>query len=156
MISASRICAANTFAEAKSIALRTRKGNRGNQKFTAARRCSAGNFDRNGRKRKNQTGADGSPKICRRIFPTEFFLSSLPPIGNPELVVAAIAQTLGLKESGEKSLLDALKNFLRERRILLDSGQFRASRSAASLVNELLSAAVFLKILVTSRVALRS
>src|SRR5712691_1287075 len=43
----------------------------------------------------------------------------LAPINDPGLVIATIAQTLGLKEAGERALLDLLKAWLRDKDLLL-------------------------------------
>jgi predicted ATPase len=43
----------------------------------------------------------------------------LAPVGDPGLVISAIAQTLGIKESGGQSLFEALVAHLREKQMLL-------------------------------------
>src|SRR3954453_19754368 len=52
-------------------------------------------------------------------FPDGVCFVSLAPVRDPDLVVAAIAEALGLKESGERSLLRLLKSYLLDRRLLL-------------------------------------
>ncbi len=110
------------------------------------------------------TGAGGSGKttLARTIaaemqaeFSGGVFFVELAAINRPELVAAAIAQVLDVKESGSKSALDALKEFLRERSIFLVLDNFEQLLSAASLLQELCDCAANLKILVTSRAALR-
>ena len=80
---------------------------------------------------------------------------SLAPISDPGLVVAVIAQSLGLRETGNRPLLDILKRFLHDRHLLLVLDNFEQLLQAAPLVAELLSSGRRLKILVTSRALLR-
>ncbi|MGH3087503.1 MAG: helix-turn-helix transcriptional regulator [Rubrobacteraceae bacterium] len=80
---------------------------------------------------------------------------SLAPIRDPELVVPAIAQTLGLREAGEKSLLERLKSLLRNKQLLLLLDNFEQVVEAAPVVTDLLKSCPSLKILVTSRETLR-
>jgi predicted ATPase/DNA-binding winged helix-turn-helix (wHTH) protein len=110
------------------------------------------------------TGAGGSGKTklartiadeCRTEFEDGVFFIELAAVGRAESVAGAIAQVFDLKESGGKSALDALKDFLRERRILLILDNFEQLLSAASSVKEILDSAEHLKILVTSRAPLR-
>jgi len=82
------------------------------------------------------------------------FFVDLAPISDPALVVATIAQTLGLKEAGGQPLLDSLKRYLREKELLLLLDNFEQIVEAAPLVAELLRAAPALKVLVTSRTPL--
>ena len=63
---------------------------------------------------------------------------ALAPINNPDLVAATIAQTLGVKESGNQPIVDNLKNFLHFRQMLLILDNFEQVVSAALLVAELL------------------
>src|SRR5439155_23453426 len=72
-----------------------------------------------------------------------------------DLVAVAIAQELGLHESGGQSLIDALKEYLREKRMLLLLDNFEHLLAAAPLVAELALACSSLKLLATSRAALR-
>src|SRR5215469_7256577 len=52
-------------------------------------------------------------------FPGGVYFISLAPISDPALVVPTIAQTLGLREVGSRSLLDRLKEYLHEKHLLL-------------------------------------
>lgn len=90
-----------------------------------------------------------------RDFPEGVCFVSLAPIRDPDLIVSAVAQTLGLKEAGEKPLLEHLKSYLRDRRLLLVLDNFEHVTQAAPVVTELLSGCPDLKVLVTSRTALR-
>ena len=50
----------------------------------------------------------------------------LAALSDPELVPAAIAQTLGLREVGGRSLLEGVAGFLRDKQLLLHAGQWPA------------------------------
>ena len=78
----------------------------------------------------------------------------LAPISDPTLVVSTIAQTLGLKEVGDRPLLDLLKVSLQDKRLLLLLDNFEQVTMAAPGLSELLAACPYLKILVTSRAVL--
>ncbi|MFL5658078.1 MAG: LuxR C-terminal-related transcriptional regulator, partial [Ktedonobacteraceae bacterium] len=79
----------------------------------------------------------------------------LAPISDPDLVVPAIAQTFGLGETGERSLLELLQAYLREKQLLLLLDNFEQVVAAAPVVTELLVSCPDLKMMVTSRTALR-
>ena len=80
---------------------------------------------------------------------------SLAAIWDQTLIIPTIAQGLDLAESPDRLLFDSLKTFLRDRRMLLVLDNFEQVVAAAPLLTELLSAAGELKMLVTSREALR-
>ncbi|HLM62157.1 MAG TPA: winged helix-turn-helix domain-containing protein, partial [Pyrinomonadaceae bacterium] len=91
------------------------------------------------------TGGTGKTRLARAVaddlsadFADGVFFVELAAISNAELVVPAIAQTLGLKEESGISLMQALKKFLREQRILLVLDNFEQLISAAPLIQELL------------------
>ena len=75
----------------------------------------------------------------------------LAPISDPNLVIPTIAQTLGLREARERSLLEQLQVSLRERQVLLLLDNFEQVVSAATHVADLLTSCPHLKVLVTSR-----
>ncbi len=79
---------------------------------------------------------------------------SLAPISDPELVLPTIAQALDLKEVGEKSLLDLLHAFLRDKHLLLLLDNWEQVITASSLLANLLTCSPQLKILITSRAVL--
>jgi predicted ATPase/transcriptional regulator with XRE-family HTH domain len=79
---------------------------------------------------------------------------ALAPLGNPALVLATIAQALGVTETGSRPLLDQLTAALQAKRRLLVLDNFEHLLDAAPLVVELLEACVGLKALITSRAAL--
>jgi predicted ATPase/DNA-binding CsgD family transcriptional regulator len=70
-------------------------------------------------------------------------------------VVPAIAQTLGLVDSGPRSLFERLQESLSERELLLILDNFEHVLPAATDLIHLLSAAPGLRILVTSRIPLQ-
>ena len=72
----------------------------------------------------------------------------------PELVVATIAQPLGVKDEGGP-VLDVLKDHLSNKRMLLVLDNFEQVVDAAPQIAELLEAAPGLRILVTSRFLLK-
>ncbi len=78
----------------------------------------------------------------------------LAPISDPDLVVATIAQTLGIQEAGEQPLADLLQAYVRDKRLLLLLDNFEQVLAAAPGLSELLTGCPQLKILVTSRAVL--
>ena len=86
------------------------------------------------------------------------FFVPLASIVDPELVVPTIAQTLGVRQTGGKTLIEDLKEHLQQVHrlptlLLLDN--FEQVTNAAPRVAELLEASPAIKILVTSRALLR-
>ncbi|NOK62448.1 MAG: hypothetical protein GFH27_549293n182 [Chloroflexi bacterium AL-W] len=79
----------------------------------------------------------------------------LAPISDPNLVLSAIAHTLGVAETHDHSLLDQLKEVLYNRSTLLVLDNFEHVIDATSFINALLAACPQLKLLVTSRAVLR-
>jgi predicted ATPase len=88
-------------------------------------------------------------------FTDGVFMVNLAPITKPDLVTMTIAQTMGIPEIGDQPLPASLKDYLRDRKILLLLDNFEQVIGAAAAVAELLSVAARLNILVTSRAALR-
>jgi predicted ATPase/DNA-binding CsgD family transcriptional regulator len=76
---------------------------------------------------------------------------SLAPISDPDLVIPTIAQTLGLKEPGDQSVIELLTTSLLEKDLLLFLDNFEQVIGAAPALAELLGRCLSLKILVTSR-----
>ncbi|HEX6269173.1 MAG TPA: adenylate/guanylate cyclase domain-containing protein [Anaerolineales bacterium] len=96
-----------------------------------------------------QTAAD----LIDRFKDGVFFVD-LAPIREPESVLAAIARTVGLRETSERPLLDELKGHLQDRIMLLLLDNFEQVTGAGSHVIELLTYCPRLRVLVTSREAL--
>ena len=81
---------------------------------------------------------------------------NLAPIADAALVASAVARWLGVRESGDLPLVEAIAEHLRGRgRTLLFLDNFEQVADAAPLVQELLDACPDLTVLVTSRQALR-
>ncbi len=78
----------------------------------------------------------------------------LAPVDDSNLVPATISQALGVNRIGDSSFADRLKEYLRDKHILLVLDNFEQVVEAAPFVAELLSACPWLNILVTSRVPL--
>lgn len=110
------------------------------------------------------TGIGGTGKttlaraVARRLL-TEFehgvFFIEMADVSRPNVVAASIAQPLGIKEEGGKSVLDVLKAHLTDKRMLLVIDNFEQVVEAGPQIAELLEAAAELKVLVTSRELLR-
>ena len=79
---------------------------------------------------------------------------NLAPISDPALVASTIAHALGLTATSARAPLDDLKDYLRDKQILLLLDNFEQVADAAVEVAELLAAAPALTVLVTSRVPL--
>jgi predicted ATPase/class 3 adenylate cyclase len=88
-------------------------------------------------------------------YPDGVFFVPLAPISDPNLVISAVAQILGLRETGGRSLSETVTSSLRERQLLLLLDNFEQILPAARLVADLLAACPRLTVLVTSRAALR-
>jgi predicted ATPase len=82
-------------------------------------------------------------------------LAVLDSVTTPSMVAPALVQALGLHESSGQAPLEALKDYLREREMLLVLDGFEHVIEAAPLVTELLEHCAKLHIVVTSREVLR-
>ena len=82
------------------------------------------------------------------------YIVDLASIRDPELFPNVIAQTLGLRETSDRPLLDEVKGQLREKKMLLLLDNFEQVTTAATMVVDLLQDCPKLKLLVTSREAL--
>jgi predicted ATPase len=110
------------------------------------------------------TGAGGTGKTRLALqaaaeltedFEDGILFVALAAIRDPQLVVGALAGTLGVKEAGGQPLLESLEYYLGEKRMLLLVDNFEHLLEAAPKVSEMLSGAPNLKVLVTSRIPLR-
>jgi len=88
-------------------------------------------------------------------FDDGVYFVALAPVDDLHLVAATIAQTLGVNETSDRSFADRLKEYLRDKHMLLVLDNFEQVVTAAPLVSELLARCFWLSILVTSRAALR-
>jgi predicted ATPase len=80
---------------------------------------------------------------------------ALDPIRDPSLVVATIAQSLGLREPTGQTWFELLVAALRDRDLLLILDNFEQVVEAAPVISDLLTACPRLTVLVTSREYLR-
>jgi predicted ATPase len=90
-------------------------------------------------------------------FPGGTHFIALHTLSDPALVPSAILQALGIKEAGEQSTVEKLKEILRDSSsgpMLLVLDNFEHLVAGASVVTELLATSASLKVLVTSRAAL--
>jgi predicted ATPase/DNA-binding CsgD family transcriptional regulator len=87
-------------------------------------------------------------------FPDGVCFVPLAPISDPDLVVPALAQTLGIKEAGEQPEADLLQAYVHDKHMLLLLDNFEQVAAAAPRLADLLSGSPQLKILVTSRAVL--
>ncbi len=78
----------------------------------------------------------------------------LAPVSDPQLLLATVAEALGLQE-GTTPLAETVTQHLRRRRTLLVLDNFEQLLSAAPVVGELLASAPRLLVLATSRAPLR-
>ena len=83
------------------------------------------------------------------------FLVELVPISDPALVASAVAQVLGVRDVSGRPIIDAVKEYLRARSVLLLLDNFEQILPAASVVADLLAACPGLAVLATSREPLR-
>ena len=98
-----------------------------------------------------------SVEVASRLlddFADGVYCIELASVSVPALVASTIAHTLGVKETGDQSLAEGLRTYLREKHLLLVLDNFEQVVAAAPLVADLLRAAPGLKILVTSRTPL--
>lgn len=83
------------------------------------------------------------------------YLVRLAPVGDPDLVAATVARTLGVNQIGDRSFDDRLKEYLRYKHMLLVLDNFEQVLAAGLFVSELLVACPLLSIMITSRAPLR-
>ena len=103
-------------------------------------------------------GGVGKTRLALRVatdfldrFADGVFLVPLASISDPALVTSAVAQALGLQESGGRRVEDTVRGYLQEKDLLLVLDNFEQILPAAPLVADLLAACPRLKVLITSR-----
>jgi len=110
------------------------------------------------------TGPGGTGKTRLAIQVASEMLDALPdgvcfvalaPILDPDLVAPTIGQALGVAMDGGRPPLDTLKNYLHDRAMLLVLDNVEQVLDVGLQFIELLASATRLKLLVTSRIALR-
>src|SRR5207248_8087088 len=90
-------------------------------------------------------------------FPDGVYFVPLSAVRDPDVIPSAIAQSLSLSLTGNKMPLDAVNEHLRTRKVLLVMDNFeQLLPEAAGLPASLLQASPNLKVIVSSRAALRS
>lgn len=97
-------------------------------------------------------------EVAREVadaFADGVHIVSLAPISDPDLVIPTIAHRLGLMESGTLPILELLTFSQQDKQQLLVLDNFEHVIEAVPLLTELLEACPDLKLLVTSREALR-
>jgi predicted ATPase/class 3 adenylate cyclase len=107
-------------------------------------------------------GGSGKTRLAVQVasemieeFRNGAFFVALASITDAKFVASAIAQPLGIKETAGRSMADSLQDYLRSKSLLLVLDNFEQVIAAASLVAQLLATCNELKILITSREALR-
>jgi len=88
-------------------------------------------------------------------FPDGAAFVALAPLGDATLVIPTIARSLGLQESTGMPPLDAVREYLRGRKMLLVLDNFEHVTGASSEVSFLLETCPDLAVLITSRAPLR-
>jgi transcriptional regulator with XRE-family HTH domain len=107
-------------------------------------------------------GGVGKTRLCLEVadqagerFSDGVAFVALAPISDPDLLIPTIAQELGLRETGGRSVRELVQGYLRDRRLLLVLDSFEHLLEAAPEVAALLTACPSLKVLATSRAPLR-
>jgi len=88
-------------------------------------------------------------------FADGVYFVPLSAVHDPELVASAIAQALAISTTGSRRPIDALLEHLREKHILLVLDNFEQVIKAAPIATQLLGGSAGLRVLVSSRTALR-
>ena len=103
---------------------------------------------------KSRLALEAAHKLRERFGSGAFFVA-LAPIRDPALVPAAIAEVLGVAQREGETPLEPLKDYLRDKQLLLFLDNFEQVTAAAGVVAELLEAAPRVRVIATSREALR-
>jgi predicted ATPase/DNA-binding CsgD family transcriptional regulator len=89
------------------------------------------------------------------IFSGGVFFINLAPLTDPHLILSTIAQVLNIQEEADRPLQELLADFLHGRSALLLLDNFEHLLDGGVVVSDLLATNPLLKIIVTSREALR-
>ena len=107
-------------------------------------------------------GGTGKTRLSLQIaatvldqFPDGVYFVPLSAIHDPELVPSAVAQALSISTTGSRRPIDALLDYLRQKRTLLVLDNFEQVLDAASVASRLLEGSAGLRVLVSSRAVLR-
>ena len=86
-------------------------------------------------------GGSGKTRLALQLaaevtggFPDGVYFVPLAPVGNPELVLSSIAQGIGLRDLGNRPLLDRLRSHLESARVLLLLDNFEHLIASAPVV----------------------
>jgi predicted ATPase/DNA-binding winged helix-turn-helix (wHTH) protein len=111
------------------------------------------------------SGGSGKTRLALEVagelvesFEGRVYFVGLGSIGDPTMVPAAIAESVGIHEAGGRQFVDLLKDYISEcgtSPVLLLLDNMEHILPASALVGELIEASRTLKVLVTSRAALR-
>jgi predicted ATPase len=106
-------------------------------------------------------GGSGKTRLALQVaasvvdkFDNGVFVVQLAPVRDWELVVSTIAQTLGLREQSHEAVVEALADYLRERRLLLVLDNLEQVIPVAPVLAGLLADSPDLKVIATSRAPL--
>jgi len=102
---------------------------------------------------KTRLGLQIAADVLREFADGTFFVD-LAPVSSADLVIPSVAKTLSVQEATNRPILDSLKEYLRDRQLLLVLDNFEHVLASAAQVADLLSTCPGLKALVTSREAL--
>lgn len=107
-------------------------------------------------------GGTGKTRLSLQIaadvmdqFPDGVFFVPLASVNDPELVPSAIAQALSVQTTGSRRPIDALLDYLRDKRTLLVLDNFEQLLPAAPITSTLLEGSSWLRLIVSSRAVLR-
>jgi predicted ATPase/DNA-binding XRE family transcriptional regulator len=92
---------------------------------------------------------------AREDFPDGVAFVDLAPLGDAVLVLSAVSQAMGLRTTGDRPLIEALRAHLHEKKLLLVLDNFEHLLEAALEVVGLVSSCPNLAVLVTSRAPLQ-
>jgi len=88
-------------------------------------------------------------------FPGGAWFVPLAALTDPALVPSAVAEALGVRETGGTPLRELLGDYLRDKRLLLVLDNFEQVLAAAPVINQLLAGSPEVKAITTSRAPLR-
>ena len=98
--------------------------------------------------------AIAAARAVESAFPDGTAFVDLAPVEDPSLVIPAVANALGIRDSGERSLEEKIRTALGDRRVLLVLDNVEQVIAAAPRLSALL-AATPVSVLATSRILLR-
>jgi predicted ATPase/class 3 adenylate cyclase len=106
-------------------------------------------------------GGSGKSRLALQVaaellpdFRDGAFFADLSSVTDPALVPSVVARAVGVPQVMGRPILEAVQQHLRDKQLLLVADNFEQVAEAAPMLEELLSAAPALKVMVTSRVVL--